>query len=256
MTERKHIYFASDFHLGYDDQVNTRRRERIIVDWLEEIRTSAKAIYLVGDVFDYWFEYKWTIPKGYVRLLGTLAKLVDSGVEIHFLKGNHDMWVYQYFAEEIGMIIHDDTARFEDSGKHFFVDHGDGLGRGERRYKLVRGILRNRFLQRSFARIHPSWGLRLMRKLSAASRARHSAYEKDVHELPIRFANELLGEEQVDFFIMGHRHQAVDRTLANGYSRYINLGDWVTQNTYVRWDGDELELLSYQSTNQEMTTRS
>jgi len=200
---------------------DTRRREAIIVSWLEEISADARAVFLVGDVFDFWFEYKWTVPKGYVRLLGTLAQMCDQGIEIHFLKGNHDMWVYEYFQEEIGMIVHDSSYEFEDGEKHFFLDHGDGLGKGERKYKMVRSTLRNRFLQQSYARLH------------------------EVHDLPIRFAEEHLLSNETDFFIMGHRHQPIDKLLSNQKSRYINLGDWVTQNTYAKWDGQDLKLESF-----------
>lgn len=225
---------------------DTRRREAIIVSWLEEISADARAVFLVGDVFDFWFEYKWTVPKGYVRLLGTLAQMCDQGIEIHFLKGNHDMWVYEYFQEEIGMIVHDSSYEFEDGEKHFFLDHGDGLGKGERKYKMVRSTLRNRFLQQSYARLHPSWGLRLMRKMSAKSRDRHEGEEgEEVHDLPIRFAEEHLLSNETDFFIMGHRHQPIDKLLSNQKSRYINLGDWVTQNTYAKWDGQDLKLESF-----------
>lgn len=245
MRPTNHIYFASDFHLGAGDLSDTRRREAVIVSWLRGIQSQASAIYLVGDVFDYWFEYKWTVPKGYVRLFGAIADMVDGGVKVHFLKGNHDMWVYQYFEEEIGMIVHDGSVIFEDQGAHFFVDHGDGLGTGDRSYKAMRAILRNPFLQRSYARIHPSWGLRLMRKMSAKSRERHEEDGEEIHDQPIRFAEEMIKDRHIDYFIMGHRHQAVDKLLSNGKSHYINLGDWVTQNTYSIWDGESLQLKNW-----------
>ena len=247
MIKQGNIYFASDFHLGAGDIEDTRRREAVIVSWMESITSEARAIYLVGDVFDFWFEYKWTVPKGYVRLLGALAKLVDAGVEVHFLRGNHDMWVYRYFQEEIGMIVHDGSVTFMDQGKSFFIDHGDGLGDGEKGYKMIRSALRNKFLQRSYARLHPSWGLRLMRKMSAKSRSRHEAISEgeEVHDLPIRFAEAYIMKHPTDYFIMGHRHHAIDKVLSNGTSHYINLGDWVTKNTYAVWDGSEVSLKIY-----------
>lgn len=238
------VFFASDFHLGAGD---SKERERKIVAWLDHIAPEAEAIYLVGDVFDYWFEYKWAIPKGYVRLFGTLARIVDSGVRVHFLKGNHDMWVYSYFTEEIGMDVHDEEVIFESGGRRFYVAHGDGIGEGENRYKLVRSLLRNTRMQKSYSRIHPSWGLRLMRKLSARSRNAHEDQEDNVHKIPISFAEGYIKQSTIDFFIMGHRHEVTDHLLSNGISRYINLGDWITGCTYAVWDQCELRIEQFEN---------
>ncbi|MFT4567344.1 MAG: UDP-2,3-diacylglucosamine hydrolase [Saprospiraceae bacterium] len=235
----KNIYFASDFHLGAGDTI---KRERLIVRWLEGIAKDAQAIYLVGDVFDFWFEYKWAVPKGYVRLFGMLARLVDAGIEVHFLKGNHDMWVYNYFNDEIGMIVHDDEVEVTYNEKRFYIAHGDGVGAGEQKYKLVRSVLRNNRLQKAYSRIHPSWGLRLMRKMSARSRAKHEQNNGNVHDLPIAFAESYIKKETIDYFIMGHRHEVKDHLLSDGISRYINLGDWISSRTYAVWDSSVLQL--------------
>ena len=235
----KKIYFASDFHLGAGD---SRAREVLIVRWLDAIAYDAKAIYLVGDVFDFWFEYKWTIPKGYVRLFGKLASLVDAGIEVHFLKGNHDMWVYNYFTDEIGMIVHDEEVEVSYNSKKFYIAHGDGLGKGEQKYKIVRSVLRNNRLQKAYSRIHPSWGLRLMRKMSARSRNNHTEKNDDVHDLPIAFAENYIKKKDVDYFIMGHRHQPIDHLLSNEHSHYVNLGDWMSSCSYAVWNGNDLAL--------------
>ena len=238
----QNIYFASDFHLGAGDSI---QRERLIVRWLEQIAIDAHAIYLVGDVFDFWFEYKWTVPKGYVRLFGMIARLVDAGIEIHFLKGNHDMWVYNYFTDEIGMIVHDEEVEVTYNAKRFYIAHGDGVGDGEQKYKLVRSALRNNRLQKAYSRIHPSWGLRLMRKMSARSRAKHEENNGNVHELPIAFSESYIKKEPIDYFIMGHRHEALDHVLSNGISHYLNLGDWISSRTYAVWNGTTLQLKKF-----------
>jgi len=235
------IYFASDFHLGAGSREASLERELRIVSWLNSVAPRAHAIYLVGDVFDFWFEYKWSIPKGYVRLFGTIANLIDNGVEVHFLKGNHDMWVYDYFTEEIGMIVHEEEVIATYGDKKFYIAHGDGLGQGEPTYKLVRKVLRSRRLQKLYARMHPSWGLRLMRKMSAQSRS-HNQSEEKVHAIPIAFAEQYLEQEAIDYFIMGHRHEVINHLLSNGVSRYVNLGDWVSKNTYASWNGKKLKL--------------
>ena len=242
--EQGNIYFASDFHLGAGTLDESRQRELRIVRWLNSVAANAKAIYLVGDVFDFWFEYKWSIPKGYVRLFGTIAKLIDSGIEIHFLKGNHDMWVYDYFTDEIGMIVHEEEVKAIYNEKKFYIAHGDGLGKGEPAYKFVRKVLRSRRLQKMYARMHPSWGLRLMRKMSAKSRS-HNQLEEKVHAIPIAFAEQYLENEYIDYFIMGHRHEVINHLLSNNKSRYVNLGDWVSQNTFALWDGEKLELQQF-----------
>ncbi len=241
------VYFASDFHLGAGGKEASRSREKVIVAWLESISADARTLYLVGDVFDYWFEYQWSIPKGYVRLLGMLARMIDAGIAVHFLKGNHDMWVYDYFTDEIGMQVHEEEVLATMGGKRFYIAHGDGLGEGERNYKIVRSVLRNSGMQKLYSRLHPSWGLRLMKVMSARSRSRHGAPKSSVHDLPIAYANQYLKNHEVDYFIMGHRHEPMDYLLANGRSRYLNLGDWLTHCTYAVWDGTDVRLTQFKS---------
>ncbi|NNF35008.1 MAG: UDP-2,3-diacylglucosamine diphosphatase, partial [Saprospiraceae bacterium] len=167
---RTKTYFASDFHLGLDVSISSLEREKKIVRWMDGIKNDAKAIYLVGDVFDYWFEYGTVIPKGYTRLLGKLAELRDIGIPIYFFIGNHDMWMFRYLDEEMGIPIYRQPIQREIDGKKFFIGHGDGLGPGDHGYKFIKSIFSNRFCQWLFARIHPNLGIRIMKYVSGRSR--------------------------------------------------------------------------------------
>jgi len=154
----KKVYFASDFHLGIDARLSSREREKQLVRWLEQIRKDAYSIYLVGDVFDFWFEYKTVVPKGYVRLLGKLAELRDEGIPIYFFTGNHDMWMFSYFEEELGIPIYREPIVREIMGKTFFIGHGDGLGPGDHGYKFIKRVFANPVCQWLFERLHPKIG--------------------------------------------------------------------------------------------------
>lgn len=246
-TKRKNVYFASDFHLGVDFQLSSIEREKKVVAWLHEIAEDAKAIYLVGDIFDFWFEYKSVIPKGYVRLLGTLVRLVDSGIEIHYFKGNHDMWIYDYFEKELGLIVHDHGGFHDIDQLKFYITHGDGIGKGDRLYKVIKKLLRNRFAQKLFALIHPTLGLSLMRTSSSKSRDKSDQHQDlELESNILEYANQLLSESEFSFFICGHIHSPKIKNLKNKKSQYCNLGDWMTHFTYARWNGKQLELKTFQ----------
>ena len=236
------IYFASDFHLGVDLEYSSRERESIIVSWLEQIKLSAKELYLMGDVFDYWFEYRYVVPKGHLRLFGKLCELSDVGVKIHFIKGNHDMWVYSYFEKELGMIIHDSNYTTEIDGRRFFLTHGDGIGSGEKRYKIIRYILRHRLAQKFYACLHPSLGIPLMRKMSRLSRKNEQSDPTAGDKRIMQFIRTELSSQSLDYFICGHIHQPKIQAAGNGKTIYCNLGDWVTHFTYAEWDGADLKL--------------
>ncbi len=248
----KKTYFASDFHLGTDGRLPSRERERLIVKWLDTIAPDAEALYLVGDVFDYWFEYSKVVPKGYVRLLGKLAELRDAGLPIHYFTGNHDMWMFRYLEEEMGIPIHRKPLFCEIGGHKFLIAHGDGLGPGDHGYKFIKAVFSNPVCQWLFARLHPNTGIRLMRFFSGTSR-RHTADESGFlgpeKEYLIQYCEQVLQEQQVDFFIFGHRHLPIDFTLSNGHSRYINLGDWLEYNSYAVFDGQTLELKFFENEN-------
>ncbi len=244
------IFFASDFHLGIDARLTSTERERQIVRWLDQIKTEAAEIYLVGDVFDFWFEYATVVPKGYVRLLGKLAELRDAGIPIYFFIGNHDMWMFRYFEEELGIPIYRKPIVRELLGKTFFIGHGDGLGPGDHGYKFLKKVFANRFCQWLFARLHPNFGIGLANFWSGRSRHANRGEEKylgDDKEWLLLYANRKLDEQPADFYIFGHRHLPLDCTLKNGHSRYINLGEWMHFNSYAVFDGKDLEIKFFEN---------
>jgi UDP-2,3-diacylglucosamine hydrolase len=241
----KKIYFLSDFHLGAPDYKKSLQREKKIVAFLDSIMPQAAAIFIVGDMFDFWFEYKHVTPKGYVRLLGKLAEITDSGIPIHFFVGNHDMWMSGYFENELGIAVYHEPKTFEWNGKQFFIGHGDGLGPHDRGYKLLKSVFRNRFCQSMFGLLHPSWGIGLANFFSRKSRKKTGSTDEvflgEEKEWLVLFSNEVLTKEHFDYFIFGHRHLPLDIKLSEK-SRYINLGDWIRYFTYAEFDGQKTEL--------------
>ena len=243
----KKIYFASDFHLGLPDLKSSKIRELAICQWLDSIKKDAEAIYLVGDLFDVWFEYKNVIPKGYTRFLGKIAELRDAGIRIEIFTGNHDLWMRDYFEEELGIPIHHNPITFEVNNKKFFVGHGDGLGPGDKGYKLLKKILRSPISQWLYRRIHPDTGINLANffsKKGEKHRESEQVFLGPEKEWLILFCQQTLQEEHFDYFIFGHRHLAIHFPLEPN-SLYINLGDWITFNSYAVFDGKELELKYY-----------
>ncbi|MBL7810884.1 MAG: UDP-2,3-diacylglucosamine diphosphatase [Bacteroidetes bacterium] len=242
------IYFASDFHLGIPNHADSLEREKSLVSWLEMAAKDATAIYLMGDIFDFWFEYKRAVPRGFVRLLGTLARLTDSGIEITVFKGNHDMWMFGYLEEECGVKTVSDALEKELNGKQFYLHHGDGLGRGERAYKLLRGFFRSGICQWLFARLHPNFGiglaLLLSRKSRLAQKNRYETYLGDDNEHLTVFAREMLKTRHKDFFIFGHRHLPLQIHVGEN-STYFNLGEWLHHRTYVVFDGADCHLRTW-----------
>jgi UDP-2,3-diacylglucosamine hydrolase len=248
LTPGKKIYFISDFHLGVPNDTDSRKREDKIVAWLNSISNDVQILYLMGDVFDYWFEYKEVVPRGYVRLLGKLAELSDAGVEMHYFTGNHDMWVFDYLPKEIGLQIHRAPIQREYNDKKFFLGHGDGLGPGDYGYKFIKKVFANKLAQWLFARIHPNTGIGLMKFFSRRSRiatgTSDDVYLGDDKEWLMIYSREVLQKEHYDYFVFGHRHMPLDKALS-GNSRYINLGEWINHFTYAVYDGQELQLKKY-----------
>ncbi len=248
LSAGKKIYFISDFHLGVPNDKDSRKREDKIVAWLNSISHDVQILYLMGDVFDYWFEYKEVVPRGYVRLLGKLAELSDSGVEMHYFTGNHDMWVFDYLPKEIGLQVHRAPIQKEYNGKKFFLGHGDGLGPGDFGYKFIKKVFANKLSQWLFARVHPNTGIGLMKFFSRKSRiatgTSDDVYLGDDKEWLMIFSREVLQKEHYDYFIFGHRHLPLDKQL-NDRSRYINLGEWINHFTYAVFDGHELLLKKF-----------
>ena len=248
MEPGKKIYFASDFHLGVPDHASSLQRERLIVKWLDEARKDAAEIFLMGDVFDFWFEYRHSAPKGYVRLLGKIAEITDSGIPVSFFTGNHDMWMFEYLPKEIGITIHREPIIREFYGKRFFLGHGDGLGPGDHGYKFIKKVFASPVSHWLFARFHPNFGMGMAQYWSERSRisngpkdARFNGEEKEWLAI---YAKEILKKEHFDYFVFGHRHLPLDIRLSEN-SRYVNLGEWVNYNSYAVFDGKDLELKYY-----------
>lgn len=244
----KKIYFASDLHLGVPDYKSSLKREKHFVRWLEMARQDAAEIFIVGDLFDFWFEYKEAVPKGYVRVLGKIAEITDGGIPVRMFTGNHDMWIFDYLPKETGVELYRNPATFKYNGKKFFVGHGDGLGPGDNGYKLIKKIFSNSFLQWAFARLHPNFGIWLANFFSRSSRVKtgksDAQYLGDDKEWLAIFSREILQKEYYDYFIFGHRHLPIDLALEKG-SRYINLGDWIQYFTYGVYDGEKLALKEF-----------
>ena len=243
--ENKQIYFLSDFHLGAPDKKSSLEREKRIIKFLDSIKSNTSQIFILGDLFDFWYEYKNVVPKGYVRILGKLAELTDSGITIHFFSGNHDMWMHGYFEEELNIKVYHHPESFEFNGKRFLIGHGDGLGPGDKRYKFIKRVFRNSISRKLFGAMHPSWGIGLANYLSRKSRAATGKNDEhflgDTKEWLILFCKDVLKGLHYDYFIFGHRHLPIDYKLSE-VSRYINLGDWIKYSSYAVFDGDRLTL--------------
>lgn len=248
----KKIFFASDFHLGVDARLSSRDRERQIVRWLDAVAPEAMAVYLVGDLFEFWFEYRTVVPKGFTRFLGKLAELRDSGLPIYVFTGNHDLWMFDYFEAELGIPVHRQPIREELHGKQFFIGHGDGLGPGDKGYKLMKKMFTSPVNQWLFRWFHPDLGMRLAGFSSQASRDampdEERAWLGESREWLVQYANRKIEQGvEPDYFIFGHRHLVVDWQLKNGRSRYINLGDWMSFCSYAVFDGHQLELRFFEN---------
>lgn len=246
MTGKKY-FFISDAHLGLYPTENSREREKILVNWLDSIKTEIAELFLVGDIFDFWHEYKRVVPRGFTRFLGKLAEIADSGAKIHFFTGNHDIWVYDYLPKEIGMEIYREYIVREINGLKLLIGHGDGLGKGDAGYKLLKGIFTNRILQWMFARIHPNCAMWFGHKWSKSSRygkgITAEPFRGEENELQVVFALQTLKTEHFDYFIFGHRHIPFEIKLGDR-STVINLGDWINNFSYAVIDGNKLELKS------------
>ena len=246
----KNIYFVSDFHLGADALQTSSEREKKIVRWLDEIQNDVKELYLVGDVFDHWYEYRKAVPKGYIRLFGKLMEMRDQQIPVYFFTGNHDMWMFRYFEEEFGIPIYREPIIREIGGKRFFIGHGDGLGPGDHGYKTIKKIFSNPVCQWAFGWLHPDVGLKLMRFFSLKSRqytGEEAPFGAPESEWLVQFAEQHITTHEIDYYIFGHRHLPIDYTLSNGHSRYINLGEWMYASSYGVWDGNDVQLRFYDS---------
>ncbi len=245
------IYFFSDAHLGLTSHNDDRKKERAIVRFLEAVGKDGKELFIVGDLFDYWFEYRTVVPKGYFRLFTALADLNERGVRLTYLAGNHDFWLKTYFRDELGMQIALDPIERTFNGKRFYIHHGDGVLQRETGYKILKRILRNRVNIWLFSLLHPDLGSRIARWSSRTSRSHTSKKTHEEHGMA-EFAQEKLNEG-FDYVIMGHYHQPMYRNLNGGV--YVNLGDWIDSYTYAVFDGKQLELKTWQKDNGALRTK-
>ncbi|GAB4286169.1 MAG: UDP-2,3-diacylglucosamine diphosphatase [Marinilabiliales bacterium] len=248
MVKGKKIYFISDCHLGFPNHNESLEREKLLVKFLNEIENDAKEIYLLGDIFDFWFEYKRVVPRGFTRFLGKIAEFTDNGIPVHFFTGNHDIWVFDYLPAETGVILHKNKLITEFYGKKFLIAHGDGLGPCDKGFKRMKKVFTNPFAQWCFARIHPNLGVKIASSMSHKSR--YKLHPKELQfkgadkEWLILYAKRKLENSHYDYFVFGHRHIPIKYKLTDN-STFINLGDWMQNFTYGVFDGKTFELIRY-----------
>lgn len=244
----KKIYFASDNHLGAPTKDASAPREKKFVAWLDDIKQDAAAIFLLGDLFDFWFEYKTVIPKGFTRTLGKLAEISDSGIPVYFFVGNHDLWMDDYFKTELNIPVYHQPEEFVLNNKTFFIGHGDGLGPADKGYKRMKKVFTNPFFKWVFRWVHPDVGMRIAQYLSVKNKLisgdEDAKFLGEENEWLAQYSQKKLEEKHRDFFIFGHRHLPLEIEL-NTSSKYINLGDWIGYYTYGVFDGDKMELKKY-----------
>lgn len=254
MTRDK-IYFISDLHLGAGYIKDPRAHELRVCRFLDAISADASELYLLGDALDYWFEYRTVVPRGYIRFFGNLARLSDAGVKIFWFIGNHDIWLFDYLRDEIGLSVIDGYEVKEIAGKRFFLSHGDGVGKLPPLFRMLRATFRNSVCQKLYSGIHPRWTIPFAKGWSKSSRGDEylstPVFQGENGEPLVKFCRDYLNEhpdQHIDYFVFGHRHVAVDYPLGHE-CRMIILGDWITQNTYAVFNGENLELRNFTSFN-------
>ncbi|WP_178986980.1 UDP-2,3-diacylglucosamine diphosphatase [Winogradskyella helgolandensis] len=248
IAEGKKIYFASDNHLGAPTSEASRPREKKFVAWLDEIKHDAAAIFLMGDLFDFWFEYKTVVPKGFTRTLGKLAEIADSGIPIHYFVGNHDLWMNGYFEEELGIPVYHKPQEFTFNETSIFIGHGDGLGPGDKGYKRMKKVFTSPFFQWLFKWMHPDIGVKIGQYMSVKNKMisgdDDAKFLGEDNEWLAVYCKRKLEEKHRDYFVFGHRHLPLEIQL-NETSKYINLGDWIQYYTYGVFDGENFEMKTY-----------
>ena len=248
IPEGKKIYFSSDNHLGAPTKEASLPRERKFVAWLDDIKKDAAAIFLLGDLFDFWFEYGRVVPKGFTRTLGKLAEISDSGIRIYYFVGNHDLWMNGYFEEELNIPVFHKPQEFKVNDSSFFIGHGDGLGPGDKGFKRMKKVFTNPFCKWLFKWLHPDFGVKLAQYLSVKNRL--ISGDEDIkflgeeNEWLVQYCKRKETEKHRDFYVFGHRHLPLEINIASN-SKYINLGDWITYYTYGEFDGSSFVLKEY-----------
>ena len=243
----KKVYFASDFHLGAPTKEASLLREKKVIQWLRHVKTDAQHIFILGDIFDFWFEYKYTIPKGFTRLLGQFMEIRDQGIPITFFTGNHDMWMFRYFQDEFDIPVFRNPASINIDGKKLLIGHGDGLGPGDKRYKITKRIFENSICQWIFRWIHPDIAFRLANHLSSKSRIKNLNMDQEFkgeEEWLYQFCKKVEQEEHYDYYIFGHRHLPFTIEIGDN-SQYINIGDWILSFTYAEFVNNEVHIRKF-----------
>ena len=241
----KHIFFASDIHLGYPNAQESRKREKLFIEWLDFIKPNCKELYLLGDIFDFWYEYTWVVPKGYVRFLAKLAEFTDSGIPVYMFRGNHDQWLKNYIPDEVGVTVFEEPQTRIYNDKKMYIHHGHALGKYDRGMNFLHAIFTNKILQWLFSRIHPNGAFGFAHRWSSHNRKiktyESSNYLGDDKEWLLMHSQDIEAKEHFDYYIYGHRHVAVDKPIGNN-ARYINLGNWISNTSYAVFDGHTMKI--------------
>ena len=243
MSQRNTTYFISDLHLGAS-YLDTRQSEQKVIDWLNSIKSSAKRLIFLGDILDYWYEYRHVVPRGYIRFFGKLAELSDSGIEIHWFTGNHDIWIFDYLPAELGITLHRTNEVLDIDGHSFFLSHGDEVGERKWSFRFIQWLFRNKVAQWCYSWIHPDLTMILAHKWSSSSRKKNNQksekhFRGEKHEPLVRFAKEYIKNNNVEYLIFGHRHILLDLMLTRN-NRMVILGDWIKHFSYASFDGENL----------------
>ena len=248
IPQGKKVYFASDNHLGAPTMAASKPREKKFVAWLDEIKTDAAVIFLLGDLFDFWMEYKTVVPKGFTRTLGKLAEISDAGIPIYYFVGNHDLWMDGYFEEELNIPVFHKPQQYKINGISFFIGHGDGLGPHDKGYKRMKKVFTNPISKWLYRWLHPDWGVRLAQYFSVKNKLisgdEDAKFLGEDKEWLVQYAKRKLETQHYDYFVFGHRHLPLEIDL-NEKSKYTNLGDWINYYTYAVFDGEQLSLEKY-----------
>jgi len=247
-SENKKVYFASDQHLGAPTPEKSFPREKKFVAWLNEVKKDAEAIFLLGDLFDFWFEYETVVPKGFVRVLGKLAEIRDSGIPIYFFVGNHDLWMKDYFQKELNIPVYHSSQKFLINNKIFFIGHGDGLGPEDKGYKRMKKVFTFPLFKWMFKWLHPDLGVKLGQYMSVKNKMisgeEDAKFLGEENEWLVQYCKRKLESEHYDYFVFGHRHLPLEIKLQKN-STYINLGDWINYYTFGAFDTTSFKLTEF-----------
>ncbi len=237
-------YFLGDFHFGSPNYKQSKKRELKILSFLNSIESDLKELFLLGDIFDFWYEYKEVVPKGFTRFLGKISQLSDKGINIHLILGNHDMWVLDYFQKELGMNVHHDIIKIRINNNLLMVGHGDGIGKGDFGYKFLKLIFKNKILRFLYRCIHPDIGIKLGIFLSNRKKIGTKDYSISNNERIYNYCKQIESNSHHDYYIFGHSHQSIERKINNN-SKYINVGDWIKNSNYLVVKNEQIKLKSF-----------